>query len=68
MSCYLLALCAFAASTFPPRIEAAHSQIMSANLTVYHPTFPFMHIPEQAALKLINNVFTSLNANRLEWE
>ncbi len=27
----------FVASTFPPRNEASQFQIMSANLTVYHP-------------------------------
>ncbi len=31
------------ASTFPPYIEASHFQIMSANLTVYHPNI-FTHV------------------------
>ncbi len=33
------------ASTFPPRLEASHFQVMSVNLTVYHPNISIHAYP-----------------------
>ena len=41
-------------STFPPRIKAPQSWIMSANLTANHPNISVWVIPEQRGITQVN--------------